>query len=309
MDLTDLEPEGPDAERNRADATRAFGVQFRGCPEPAVIQAARAGVLPAELRDRVNRHMAECAACFSLDSDLFTLDEEPLQAGSREKIWGRIRSGIAEEEFRPQAAPARSAWWRSLLRPMPVAVAAAAVILLAIGVRMAQQSSAPLTAVNKAQQPKVVTPPQPAFIALDKPPIMLPAAAVLVWRGASDTASAASQELSGALEPYAANQYADAEQRLDSLTRKYPAFAEAQFYLGVCRLFLDRNEEAVTSLKSAQKLAGPALADDAAWYLALAYHRTGHDGDARPLLEKLCNAAGKDSQKACAGITKLSVVQ
>lgn len=85
--------------------------------------------------------------------------------------------------------------------------------------------------------------------------------------------------------------------------------AEAQFYLGVCRLFMDRNADAVTSPEKAHSLASPALAGDAAWYLALAYHRSRRDDDARSLLEKLCSANGKNSAKACSGIMELPVKQ
>ena len=47
MDLTDWGPDGLDAQNDLKDAAREFGVQFPHCPKPALVQAARAGVLPA----------------------------------------------------------------------------------------------------------------------------------------------------------------------------------------------------------------------------------------------------------------------
>jgi TolA-binding protein len=309
MDLTDEGPDGLEAQSDLKDVTREFGVQFPHCPKPALVQAARAGVLPAEVRDRLNEHVAHCAACAALASDLFTLDEAPLPVSEQERIWDRIRSGIAVEELSAQAKAPRSAWWRFLLRPMPMAMAAVAVVLGTIGVRLVQHPHEFAAVVSQTRQPAAVTPPPAGVLRLEKPPVMLPAAAVLLWRGAPDAGNAPRQELRDALVPYEKDRYAEAAERLEALAGKYPALAEAHFYLGVCRLFLDRSADAATSLNEAHRLAHPALAGDAAWYLALAYHRSGRDGDARPLLEKLCSAAGKDSAKACSGLKELSVVQ
>jgi tetratricopeptide (TPR) repeat protein len=302
-----LNEEGPDG-LDREDVSREFGAQFPHCSEPALVQAARAGVLPAPVRDRLNEHVAHCAACASLGSDLSTLDEAQIGASGQERIWGRIRCGIAAEEIGAPAKAPRAVWWKFLLRPMPLSMAVAA-LLVVVGVRFVVQPQPPAAVVSQTRQPEAPTPPPAGVLRLEKPPVMLPAAAVLLWRGASDAGNAPRQELRDALVPYEADRYAEAAEGLEGLAKKYPALAEAHFYLGVCRLFLDRNADAVTSLTAAHRLARPPLADDAAWYLALAYHRGGRDGDARPLLEKLCTATGKNAAKACAGIRELPVVQ
>jgi TolA-binding protein len=247
MDLTGWESNGPDAQSDVKSAAREFALQFPHCPNPALVQAAQAGVLPEELRDRLNQHVARCAACASLASDLFTLDEAPLEAGEQQRIWGRIRSGIAAEELSRRAAASHSAWWRALLRPMPVAVAAAAALLVLIGVRSVQHLRQPAATVSQARRPDAAAPPA-AALRLEKPAVMLPPAAVLVWRGSPDAGIAARQQLQDALAPYQADEYGEAAARLEALAKKYPSMAEAQFYLGVCRLFLDRNGDAVTSL-------------------------------------------------------------
>jgi hypothetical protein len=306
MDLNDWGQEGATARSDAAEAARQFRAQFPHCPEPAMVQAAKAGVLPDDIRDRVNQHVAECAACATLANDLFTLDEAPLEAVEQERIWGRIRTGIAADELKPAAA--RSGWWQFLLRPLPLAVVAAAVVLAVIGMRSMQQSPGPTVAVTQPASP-VAYPPARSVLQLEKPPVMMPAAAVLVWRGA-DSGNAAREELQKALAPYEAGRYGDAVSSLTSLSSKYPQMAEAHFYLGVSLLFQDQNADAAASLKTAQGLASNSktLAGAAAWYLALAYHRTGRDNDARPLLESLCSANGDNSSKACAGLKELPVV-
>jgi TolA-binding protein len=304
MDLTDSGPEGLDAHTDWTEAAREFRTQFPRCPKPEMIQAVREGMLPADLRDSVSQHVAHCAACAALAKDLDELDEKPLQANEQERIWERIQSGIGTEEMKPPAAARRPAWWQVFLRPMPLAVAAVAVILVTIGVRSMQHAQEPV-AVNVTTPPPIA-PRAPSALRLEKPPVLMPAAAVLVWRGGSDTGNEARQALQDALVPYEADHYADAAERLAALSKNYPSMAEAKFYLGICELFLDQNTEAVTNLAAAHRQAAPALADDAAWFLALAYHRNGRDADARPVLEKLCNGDGKDTARACAGVTELT---
>jgi tetratricopeptide (TPR) repeat protein len=140
---------------------------------------------------------------------------------------------------------------------------------------------------------------------LEKPPIILPAASVIVWRGQKDASSEQNKELKQALAPYEADNYAEAAQRLDRIRQKYPRMAEAPFYLGVSQLFLNQNEDATKSLKDAVNLAGQPLADEANWYLALALYRSGRGEAASSVLAPLCHAGGKNSARACQGIKEL----
>ena len=300
MDLKNQEPN---------DAAAEFSARFPHCPKPALLQAAHAGVLPEEAGASVKAHMEACATCRSLAHDLAELDDVPLQPTEREKIWGMIRAGIAAEESGAKAA-APTPWWRLFLRPIPVAIAAAAVVLLAIGGRLMRDPQPPAAvAVNQPSQPPVATAPHAGVLRPDKAPVLLPASALLIWRGDSSAANTQGKELREALIPYQADQYGEAVQRLESLAKKYPRLAEAQFYLGVSQLLMERNDDAVASLKAARSLAGLALRDQAAWYLAVAWHRTGRDADARPLLEHLCQAGGATSERACSGLKELQLVQ
>ena len=316
MDVTNWEPDGPDFPSDLRAAIAGFGIRFPHCPKPAVLQAAQSDVLPPEVRDNVREHLRACAACTALVQDLSELDEAPLAAKEQEKIWGRIRAGIAAEESALKPAAPRSGWWTLLFRPLPVAILAAAVILVVIGGRLPywqKSRQQPTAVVSQARQPEArqrqSLPPVSSVLRLDKPPVMLPVSAVLIWRGEADAGNARDKDLRTALAPYEADQYAEAAQRLENLTKKYPRLGEAHFYLGVCQLFLEHNDDAAASLNTARNLVQPALGDDADWYLALAYHRTGRNGEASPLLEKLCHATGKNSDKACAGLKELLVVQ
>jgi hypothetical protein len=308
MELTNREPGEPEFGRDLSEATGEFGARFPHCPKPAVLQAAQAGVLPVEVGDEVRKHVSACAACSVLVRDLAELDESPLQPTGREKIWGMIRSGISAEEA--AAKPATSpAWWKLIFRPAPVAIFAAAAVLLVVGGRLLHEPQPPAPVVTRTHPPEPVAPPPAGVLRVEKAPVILPASAVLVWRGDANAGNTQGKDLREALLPYEADQYAEAAQRLEGLAKKYPRLAEAHFYLGVSRLFLDRNADAAASLKTARSLAGPALRDHTAWYLAIAWHKGGHDADARPLLEQLCRSNGTNSDKACTALKELPVVQ
>ena len=156
-----------DAPATAGAVARAIGLNGTVASAAAIPRAANAhdfavfaGVLPEEAGAAVKTHMDSCAACRSLVRDLTELDEAPLQPAEREKIWGMIRAGIAVEESGAKAA-ARTPWWGLFWRPMPVAIAAAAAVLLVIGGRLMRNPEPP-TAVavsQPAQPPAVAVPP------------------------------------------------------------------------------------------------------------------------------------------------------
>jgi len=167
----------------------------------------------------------------------------------------------------------------------------------------------PATSLSQAPNPKAATPSPPTVFRLEKAPIVLPASAVMVWRGESDKGNAQWKELQEALASYQADDYQEAAQRLKRITEKYPRLAEARFYLGICQLFLDGNVVAAENLKEVRSQAPLSLSEDVDWYLALAYQRMGRAGDAGPLLEGLCQGQGKKSATACLGLKELTVIK
>ena len=91
------------------------------------------------------------------------------------------------------------------------------------------------------------------------------------------------------------------------LVRRHPRSAAGQLYLGVSLLFLQRDAEARAALEAAERLAEkePDVASEAAWYLALACHRTGQRECAAARLQTLCAGKGERAARACAGLAEL----
>src|SRR5262249_9034669 len=122
----------PGAHRAARDA--AEGPLVKAHPD-AELAAYAAGRLEGEERARVERHLADCAACRDAVSDFrVILDRLAATAPpSPEVAWPRYR---AELRARREARATRS-WRARWLRPVPLgaaAVAAAATILLYVGV-------------------------------------------------------------------------------------------------------------------------------------------------------------------------------
>jgi predicted Zn-dependent protease len=136
-------------------------------------------------------------------------------------------------------------------------------------------------------------------LVLEKPPVTMPLAAVLIWRSESRTAQDQYlAALGNALTAYRADDFAQAARRLQVLARDHPT-AEVRFYLGVCRIFLGHEDLAIAELGQARKLAQPALAREATWYLAVAYERAGRPDAAAAELATLCGEEGERQAKAC----------
>jgi len=303
--------------------------RFRRCPEPTLVLASEGGVLPAELNAQVIEHLSRCPVCTLIKRDLAEIDGALLPDQAREAIWRRIRAGMAveDEPFRETRVAGR--WWQSIFQPWPVAAALAVIlvgfsVLVTVNLMRRSPERPQDVALNGTPVPPIQPPSQPgssqplsptaeSAFRLQKAAVTLPATGVMVWRGHADDGNAQVspqiKDLAGALAPYRTDNYAVAADRLEHVRRKYPRLAEAPFYLGVCQLFLNQNQEAVANLKMAQALARKQLAADAGWYLALGYHRSGLDNEARPILEKLCHSAGKDSARACAALGELTTPQ
>jgi tetratricopeptide (TPR) repeat protein len=269
------------------------------CPRPELLHAAQAGVLPPEQGQGILEHLESCELCKSLLADLETLDNAGLDKAGANRIWTQVQEGTAGAKRARTGALA--AWREFWLRPLPVAVALALVVAI-IGVRLAREfrkTGAPIA------ESRPTAPAPPSVFRLEKAPVLLPGSAVIVWRGQVDASRGQAKDLKQALAPYEKENYAEAARRLVSLRERYPHMAEAPFYLGICQLFLAQDEAATKSLKEAVNLASPTLADDAAWYLALADYRTGRLDLAMSLLEPVCRPGGDKSARACAGVKEI----
>lgn len=214
------------------------------CPHPDLLLAAREGVLPEEIGAGVVAHLAECSLCRALERGLADPELTAPTAREEKRLRARVRRGAGE---RPKRR------WALFAIPAAAVAALCFVFLIPRGPRPAPAPPAPATRAG-----------------LEKPAVNLPVASALVWRGAGEEPQKLIQELNEALEPYRADQYEESVRRLAAFTARYPKSAEAQFYLGVSLLFLDRKAEAAAALEKAKATAEGPLATQAAKYLDLA---------------------------------------
>jgi cytochrome c-type biogenesis protein CcmH/NrfG len=265
------------------------------CPPPELVQAARAGVLPEALQERIARHVERCRACQALGEALDDASVGTLTAEEHERILARVRTGLA---------PSTRPWFRNRRWPL---YAAAAGVALAIGSLLMWQfrgaptaSAPPQVALNR--QPATA----PPVFRLVKPAIQGPGAPDILLRGSPKPGEA--EDLARALEPYRTDAFAEVARRLRAVISRHPQSAAGYFYLGVSEMFLDRNAEAVTALQAADRLAknDANLGREIAWYLALAYHRSGQSGRAADALNALCTGQGPRSARACVAIRELA---
>jgi len=262
-----------------------------GCPPPELLLAARAGVLPEASGAAVAAHLASCPSCRALGEDLADEELSKLTAREQERIRARV---LAEAGVRGAAG------WRWFWRPVPVAAMAALVVAAGAWIYVSRPADRTGVAVEQA----VVRLPE--VLRLEKPVVRLPAAAALIWRGEGAPAQEEFlKELGAALEPYRAGDCREAASRLEALSQKYPKSAEAHFYLGVCRLLLERNQEAAAALEAARRLAEGPLAQDAAWYLGIAWLRAGRTAQGASEFKELCAGAGEYQARACAALKEL----
>jgi hypothetical protein len=275
---------GADFFRPRGDAA---------CPPPELVQALRADVLPEDLRAHLAMHVESCAVCRALGQ---ALDEsvEGLTPEEQARILARVRAGAGGS---PEAS-ARHRWWLA---------SAAAVLVAAVG--MGAMLVSPFRREAAPEPP--TAPPAPRapapVLSVEPSAVRLPSVVGLPSRGSPETAER--EHLIRALEPYRTRQYAEAARRLNAFVRRYPRSAEGQLYLGVGNLLLYRDEDAVTALEAAARLAknDVYLLHESDWYLALAYRRRDQVEQARAKLVALCRSNHVRAARACAGIGELAI--
>ena len=262
------------------------------CPDPDRLMAVMSGV-QLDHAAAILEHASLCPLCTKLSQDL-AVHELPGASRAEDR---RIRARFSAQERRGMASA-----WSWLWRPIPAAVITAAILLIAF--RLSRNSTAPHSTVP-ADTARTVPAVPNLVMALQKATVKIPAAAVLIYRGAGQDSQAYLRDLAAALEPYSRDDYVQAEPALLALSAKYTSRAEPVFYLGVTRLFLNRDAAALESLRKARAYADATLRDDSSWYLAIASERAGKVPDALHELEILCGRAGEYQEKACAAAAQL----
>jgi tetratricopeptide (TPR) repeat protein len=250
---------------------------------PDMLLAARNDGLPEELQAAVTAHLGQCHSCAALSADLDSpemLQFSPRQAAAlRDRVFGAL----------PKKEKSRAGWFWWVL-PVPVAA------LLLVGIFYQ-----PATAPPKIVQTKPV--PEAPLLVLTKPPVRLPAAAVLLFRSGED---ASQSPFLRAIAAFRSDNFEEAARLLLPLVKNPGEPAETHFYLGVSLLFAERYNEAIAALDKAASLSQGELARDAAWYLALGHYLRKDNAAAAATLQPLCRLAGAHQAEACAAVSKLS---
>lgn len=284
----------------------ALQARHAQCPDVVSILAAQSGALPEDTAAQIAEHVAHCDWCRAIESDWREVEfPEPSRETSH-----RIRQRVIAAGEAPVRSPTSRVVWRWIV---PIGAAAALVVIFMLGREARQTTSQSSLTTSEHRAP--VSPPQtaqppaatsPSVFALMKPPVRLPLAAAVTWRGESDPDRARfAEQFKAAMAHYRADEYGPAAARLAPLARQFPRSPEVTFYLGVCQLFLDRNQAAIVSLERARGGASGDFAREVTWYLAVALQRAGDTNRAVALLSGLCQGRSAYSAQACAGVQEL----
>ncbi len=255
------------------------------CVPPELLLAYAAGTLPDALASQVSAALEACPTCRRLAAALQDIDIVPTPDEER-----RIRQAV--NHTRPMSA------WR------PAWLSAAAALLVAV-VGATLVVNRPVDNVPPAHSPgrDVALPARTYALALEKPPVDLPPDA-LVLRGSTPEPYVAA--LASALQPWRADRFDEAARRFLGVTRNFPGRARGHYYLGASLLMDGRAAEAIAPLERARTLATDGtLRDSAAWYLAVAFERSGRASLAVQELASICDGDGPRRADACRGLERL----
>lgn len=256
-------------------------------PSLELLSTARAGALPDPWQARVEAQLASSRWSRALVEGA-ELPDTPLDAVAAARILRRVRADST-------AVPVRTNWRVTALLGGALAASLLAAVL---GLATRPMPAPPPAIADARPAPQLSPDATPSFaLVLDPADVRLSLGA-LTWRGDRPGGSFLT-DLKPGLDAYRAGDYAAADRSFDTVLQRYPDAVEPHFYQGVSRLFLDNAEDAVTSLTTAARLAGDEFVDDVAWYLAIAYERTGQSTPAQQQLRTVCERHGARAVAAC----------
>jgi tetratricopeptide (TPR) repeat protein len=103
--------------------------------------------------------------------------------------------------------------------------------------------------------------------------------------------SAGTRDWSEAETAFNEGNYAAAEPMLEAYLEAFPGDRQAQLFLGICKMELDRHEEAREIFRGFAD-ADPSLRDYAGWYLALSFLKTKDIDSCRAALKDIPASSG-----------------
>jgi hypothetical protein len=269
--------------------------RHRNGPPLELLRAAQAAALPEALQSPLSEHLKQSAWSRALVEE-DTEAPVPFDAEAQDRLLARVKRSA-----RPTPAP------RWYLRSWVPALAAAAVLIIMVGVFRRKELTRPLDEQPQPSAPAVTAatpvPPAPVFtLALDKPDVKLTQQALVLRSDARGGRFV--DDIAPALNAYRANDYAEADRQFSTLQARYPKSTEVLFYRAVTQLFLNDTAGSLRSLAAARQLDDGAFAPEIGWYLAVAYERTGNRTRARAELDTLCRRVSAFTGKACAAASK-----
>jgi hypothetical protein len=142
-------------------------------------------------------------------------------------------------------------------------------------------------------------------LAVNTPVIVLPPEALVLRGSHVDPYITA---LESALGPFRRGEYTAAATAFERVNAAFSNRPHAFFYRGVSLLLAGEAASAVVPLERARLTAtsDPMLADDAAWYLAAAFERSGRLPSAVATLGDLCAGSGPRQLDACRALPRFS---
>jgi tetratricopeptide (TPR) repeat protein len=92
--------------------------------------------------------------------------------------------------------------------------------------------------------------------------------------------------------------------RLNELLATYPDDINGHFYAGWCNYNLGQYEQAKVNFSACLQLEYSNFNEEANWYLALTYDKTGQHQDAKKMFQQIVNQQGHYAQQASKALRK-----
>ena len=244
------------------------------------------GRLEESRNDSIQDHLAECSDCLELSKDvrqfLAEMDE------SMDSIDAVPAEGSHSSPFGLGVGP------RLFLLAASVVIAVAAGIVYWQGSRV---EAPPPQAQGLQPTPSATTTPENPWRDLQIAKAQYTPATTphdeLLYRDDSPQAQPKPSAFAQAMQPYERNDFAETDRRLKQFTEKNPGHAAAHFYRGVSLLLLGKSAEAIAPLETAVARGEGRMREEAHWYLAQTYLKTGDYSKALEQLDVLIQTSSK----------------